>query len=86
MMAVELTGRQAAALARDPDVLYIEPDIMFYLHGRTYFLVLEVYGHDSSNYYKVCYDSTNPYPYGMWYVDSMAKKELDTVSKIAFEG
>ncbi len=37
MMATDLSEEEAAVLATDPDVLYIEPDITFYLDNRSYY-------------------------------------------------
>ncbi len=54
--------------------------------GSTYYLVLEVASYDSSKYYKVGYNSTNPYAYGVYYPasSSTAQSALDMACKIVF--
>jgi hypothetical protein len=54
--------------------------------GSTYYLVLEVASYDSSKYYKVGYNSTNPYAYGVYYPDSSStgQSALDMACKIVF--
>jgi subtilisin len=54
--------------------------------GSSYYLVLEVNDSDGSNHYMVGYNSTNPYPYGIYYPDSgtSGRKEIDMACKIIF--
>jgi hypothetical protein len=54
--------------------------------GSTYYLVLEVASYDSTKYYKVGYNSANPYGYGMYYPDSggTGQSTLDMACKIVF--
>jgi hypothetical protein len=52
--------------------------------GYGYFLVLEVGRADSVNYYRVGYDQNDPYPYGMWYLGTTARKDLDMACAMHF--
>jgi hypothetical protein len=51
------------------------------------YLVLEVASYNSTKYYKVGYNSTNPYGYGMYYPDnnSTGQATLDMACKIIFQ-
>jgi hypothetical protein len=55
-------------------------------NGVACYLVLEVATYDSTKYYKVGYNSTNPYAYGVYYPDSSstAQSGLDMACKIVF--
>jgi hypothetical protein len=55
-------------------------------NGSACYLVLEVASYDSTKYYKVGYNSTNPYGYGMYYPDSSStgQSTLDMACKIIF--
>jgi hypothetical protein len=55
-------------------------------NGSACYLVLETASYDSTKYYKVGYNGTNPYGYGMYYPDSSgtAQSTLDMACKIVF--
>jgi hypothetical protein len=55
-------------------------------NGSACYLVLETASYDSTKYYKVGYNSTNPYAYGMYYPDSSGtgQSTLDMACKIIF--
>jgi len=54
--------------------------------GSACYLVLEVASYDSTKYYKVGYNSANPYGYGMYYPDSSStgQSTCDMACKIVF--
>jgi hypothetical protein len=54
--------------------------------GASYYLVLAVASFSSANYYKVGYNSMNPYPYGMYYPDNSStdRTDLDMACTILF--
>jgi hypothetical protein len=56
--------------------------------GSGYYLVLEASTYYSTKYYKVGYNSNNPYGYGMYYPDNSGTPQStsDMACKIIFEG
>jgi hypothetical protein len=56
-------------------------------NGSACYLVLTTSTYYSTNYYKVGYNSTNPYGYGMYYPDSSStgQSTLDMACKIVFQ-
>jgi len=62
------------------------PNVAQVTEGAYYFLVLQVSQYDSTDHYKVGYDSGAPYPDGMYYPDSYStgRNDLDMACTITF--